>query len=415
VRISYFGRYALSICVAAAFLAGCGGSQPPIGAPGVAPQTPPFSARTSSTNYKVVYSFGGSPDGKNPVASLIDVGGKLYGTTENGGSRSSCQFYPSLCGTVFSITPSGREKVLHTFGAEGDGRNPIAGLINVGGTLYGTTEYGGSGYCYGSEYEYGCGTVFSITPSGTEKVLYTLNGYGDASLPIAGLIDVGGTLYGTTHEGGVYNIGSAFSITPSGKEKVLHSFGQGFDGFAPEAALLHVGRRLYGTTTRGGTYGGGTVFRITLSGKEKVLHRFGKGTDGRQPFAGLTDVSGTFYGTTRQGGAHGSGTVFSITPFGTEKVLYSFGGGSDGKDPIAGVTEMNGELYGTTELGGAHDEGTVYRISTTGAETVVYSFGSGDNDGRHPYAGLLKINDTLYGTTTSGGMAGWGTVFSLKP
>jgi hypothetical protein len=39
VRISDFSRYAISICAAAAFLAGCSGSQPPIGAPGAMPQT----------------------------------------------------------------------------------------------------------------------------------------------------------------------------------------------------------------------------------------------------------------------------------------------------------------------------------------------------------------------------------------
>ncbi|MGA8795664.1 MAG: hypothetical protein WB526_01185 [Candidatus Cybelea sp.] len=38
-RLSHSGRYALSSCVAAAMLAGCGGSQPPIGVLGAAPQT----------------------------------------------------------------------------------------------------------------------------------------------------------------------------------------------------------------------------------------------------------------------------------------------------------------------------------------------------------------------------------------
>jgi hypothetical protein len=34
MKLAEFGRYALSIGFAAASLAGCGGSQPPIGAPG---------------------------------------------------------------------------------------------------------------------------------------------------------------------------------------------------------------------------------------------------------------------------------------------------------------------------------------------------------------------------------------------
>jgi hypothetical protein len=39
VRISHFSGHALSICAAAAFLAGCGASQPPIAAPGAMAQT----------------------------------------------------------------------------------------------------------------------------------------------------------------------------------------------------------------------------------------------------------------------------------------------------------------------------------------------------------------------------------------
>ena len=55
------------------------------------------------------------------------------------------------CGTVFSVTPGGTEKVLHSFGEAGDGANPLwADLIDVSGTLYGTTNAGGSYACYGS-------------------------------------------------------------------------------------------------------------------------------------------------------------------------------------------------------------------------------------------------------------------------
>jgi uncharacterized repeat protein (TIGR03803 family) len=45
--------------------------------------------------------------------------------------------------------------VLHSFGSSGDGARPYAGLINVNGTLYGTTLEGGAN---------GDGTIFSITP-----------------------------------------------------------------------------------------------------------------------------------------------------------------------------------------------------------------------------------------------------------
>jgi uncharacterized repeat protein (TIGR03803 family) len=43
------------------------------------------------------------------------------------------------------------------------------------------------------------------------------------------------------------------------------------------------------------------------------------------------------------------------------------------------------------------------------------SFDSGANtDGRWPLAGLIKSDDSLYGTTGYGGSLGWGTVFRLS-
>jgi uncharacterized repeat protein (TIGR03803 family) len=103
-------------------------------------------------------------------------------------------------------------------------------------------------------------------------------------------------------------------MTVNGTEKVLHSFGSGTDGADPEAALIDVGGTLYGTTSEGGAYGLGTVFGITTAGMEKTLHSFGSGTDGSYPEAGLIDAKGTLYGTTSHGGANGKGSVFALTP-----------------------------------------------------------------------------------------------------
>ncbi|MGB8908213.1 MAG: choice-of-anchor tandem repeat GloVer-containing protein [Candidatus Cybelea sp.] len=102
-------------------LAGCGVSQPLISALGALPQSAGLITRTNRTHYKVLYSFSAAPDGNNPDASLIDVGGTLYGTTSSGGSHF-CSRAP--CGTVFSITTGGTEKVLHSFSGRG-GANPV--------------------------------------------------------------------------------------------------------------------------------------------------------------------------------------------------------------------------------------------------------------------------------------------------
>jgi uncharacterized repeat protein (TIGR03803 family) len=205
----------------------------------------------------VLYSFtGANGDGAYPEAGLVmGANGILYGTTAAGGTNND--------GTVFEINPStGVETVLHSFtDANGDGAYPYAGLVDVGGNLYGTTEDGGTN---------NDGTVFEINPStGQETVLYSFSSInnvyanGDGANPYAGLVDVDGILYGTTEYGGTSGGGTVFEINPStGEESVLHSFTGGADGALPEAGLLDVGGILYGTTYKGGTDNDGTVFRI---------------------------------------------------------------------------------------------------------------------------------------------------------
>jgi uncharacterized repeat protein (TIGR03803 family) len=121
---------------------------------------------------------------------------------------------------------------------------------------------------------------------------------------------------------------------------------------------------------------------------------FGSGTDpGSYPAAGLAYVNGTLYGTTVHGGSSnpqspnlGLGTVFAVSKSGTERVLHSFTGRPDGAYPYAGLISVNGTLYGTTSGGGANGYGTVFAVSTSGAERVLYSF-KGGTDGANPQAG----------------------------
>ena len=198
--------------------------------------------------------------------------------------------------------------MLHSFSSYVDGANPTAGLLSVTGTLYGTTVYGGQISSVGA------GTSFSLSTTGTEKLLYGFSLGSNGSYPEAGLINVDGTLYGTTSSSGVSGGGTAFSITTSGSLATLHGFGSGSDGGYPWAPLLNVRAMLYGTTAGGGTYGKGTVFSMSLTGAdEKVLHDFGHGSDGATPLVGLIDVKGTLFGTTSAGGKYGDGTVFALT------------------------------------------------------------------------------------------------------
>jgi uncharacterized repeat protein (TIGR03803 family) len=106
--------------------------------------------------------------------------------------------------------------------------------------------------------------------------------------------------------------------------------------------------------------------------------------------------------------------VFSVTPAGVETVLHVFDG-TDGGSPISGLTRIDSTLYGTTAGGGCYEGascGNVYKMSTAGVERSVYSFKGGD-DGGEPEANLIDVGGVLYGTTVTGGAAGFGTVFKV--
>jgi uncharacterized repeat protein (TIGR03803 family) len=357
--------------------------------------------------FTILYSFAGGADGGQPYAKLIqDSAGNLYGTTAVGGA--------SNFGTVFTVDKTGKESVLYSFSGGADGANPWTGLTwGPASHLYGTTEAGGSA---------GFGTVFKMSKTGTKTVLYNFTGTGsDGAYPFSRLIwDGVGNLYGTTYKGGASGNGTVFKLSMSGKEKVLYSFKGGTDGENPYAGVVRgPAGNLYGTTFGAFGVGYGTVFKLNTAYKEKVLHAFSGGNDGGYPYYGglVRDSAGNLYGTTSFGGAHQYfGIVFKVNAAGKQTVLYTFTGGADGGQPNASVIrDAAGNLYGTTIAGGAFGHGTIFRLDKTGTETVLYSF-MGGTDAAAPNANLLRdAVGNLYGTTVGGGASGEGTVFKLTP
>jgi uncharacterized repeat protein (TIGR03803 family) len=368
----------------------------------------------------VIYSFPISPDGTFPkglnptFTPILDGSGNLYGATTEGGAYSD--------GTVFKVTPKGKETVRHGFSnkRKDNGFFPAGSLVLDGkGNLYGTTSDGGA---------YSYGTVFKVTPEGKETVLHSFKDDGtDGVEPYAGvIIDQTGNLYGTTSYGGtIDDYGTVFKVTPSGEYTILYNFGGSGDGIYPNALALDSKGNLYGTTFQGGAYGVGTVFELTPSGTETVIWSFGLGTDGAYPGNGMIpvlDTEGNLYGTTPNGGAYNAGTVFKLTPSGAETILYSFnpqGNAPNGESPRSGVIlDAEGNLYGTTPGGGAYcvpenNCGTVFELTPTGTETVLHSFGA-SGDGFDPWGGLVSDGKgNLYGTTIEGGAYGYGAVIKL--
>lgn len=375
----------------------------------------------------VLYSFTDGVDGGYPVSGLVlDAQGNLYGTTPQGGAAGG--------GTVFKVDATGQETVLYSFtGTGGDGSSPYAGLVqDPQGNLYGTTAYGGA---------HNDGTVFKISTTGKESVLYSFTGTGgDGAFPQAGLIlDGQGNLYGTTSQGGAAGGGIVFKVDATGRETVLYIFtGSSGDGANSYAGLVQDGQgNLYGTTSSGGDSGWGTVFELspppggTGPWNETVLHSFkggGSGEDGAYPYAGLAlDAQGNLYGTTAEGGfsAFCCGTIFKVTRTGQETVLYKFTGNADGGYPTAGlILDGRGNLYGTTSDGGdltcaigdGSGCGNAFKLTPAGHVSILHIFFGTGGDGQVPDAGLVQDSlGNVYGTTYYGGAYGQGTVFKLTP
>ncbi len=371
-----------------------------------------------------LYSFTNGLDGANPTAGLVlGADGSFYGAAEMGGIigwGGPFQHYGRILGgtqgwgSIFTITQGGQFTALFAFGGGTEGQNPGAGLIQTtNGMFYGVTERGGTN---------DDGTVFQMSADGTVTPLYSFTAGNDGAVPIAPLMQGNdGDFYGTTYEGGISNAGAIFKITPAGILTTLHTFTNGLDGGNPYAPLIQgTDGNFYGTTSSGGGKNGyGTVFQITPAGALTPLHAFtnsGSGKGGTYPTAGLVQgADGQFYGTTHGGGTNGYGTIFKISSSGVLSYLYSFTGTNDGAGPSATLTQGgDGCFYGVCDDGtSSAGNGTIFTVTPAGVLTPLYSL-NGTNDGRLPEAPLILGTDgKLYGTTESGGVNFYGTVFQI--
>ncbi len=399
-------------------------------------------AQTVTTIHRFI-----SYTGSGPEALVQATNGSLYGATRFGGHYCEGPF-DNGCGTLFKITLSGKVTSLHDFcetvGHCLDGAQPYSAMIQAtNGNLYGmTSQYRAQG---GQP-----GTVFKITPNGEFTLLHSfcvVNGPDgeyclDGSFPLGGLVQaVNGNFYGTTTWGGTncsYNgCGTIFTLTPSGTLTVLYSFcaqTNCVDGINPQVAPVQaIDGNFYGTTLRGGANcisngGCGTVYKMTPSGTVTTLYSFCSQSgcaDGNGPTALIQDADGSFYGATTSGGnstacTSGCGTIFRITASGVLTTLHSFYD-KDGNSPSVPMQASDGDLYGTTSAGGAYDQGTIYKLAGSKL-TTLYSFCSESTcpDGSAPDGLIQDTNGYFYGATLSGGGTsnicggGCGTVYSLS-
>lgn len=323
--------------------------------------------------------------------------------------------------------------VLHTFDYP-DGAYPIASLLLVSNTLYGTTFLGGLGG----------GTVFKVNIDGSDfQKLHNFDqkppllNQSNGRFPFAGgLVISGRTLFGTTVGNSSGDNGTIFAMDIDGSGYTnLHSFSQmsgsgtNADGAHPYDALIFSGGRLYGTTPMGGNSGNGTIFSLNNDGSDFLtLYNFDGAGDGVQPLGGLAIQSNVLYGTTI-GGGNVNGTVFSINTDGNSfKTIYAFSfasnsysplgyTNSDGFWPRATLAISEGTLYGAAPNGGLYGFGTLFKVGIDGANfSVIETLGSYamTSNGRFPNGDLTLVNDTLYATAAGGTSANNGSIFTVR-
>lgn len=347
------------------------------------------------------------------------------------------------------------EAVLFNFGGyPGDGLNPTGGLTSDAvGNLYGVTT-GGGAFC---QNQGGCGTVYELSPSAggnwMETILYSFcvtenpPFCPDGSIPSAGLLmDRSGNLYGTTQFSGSAGHGVVFRLSPppgklgSWTETVLWNFASNKknNGWAPGFGKLNMDASgdIYGTTQAGGGKNEGIVFELSPEGDGtytfSIVHSF-SGPDGAVPEYGVAiDGSGNLYGTTQEGGpknpnctggAGGCGIVYKLTQSSgkwTGAILFKFTGGTNGSNPVSPISlDQAGNLYGTFSSGGlaggcaAVGCGGVFKlVARAGGGDTEYMFEFNGQNGGTPMGGVLvrPSGNVLYGTTTNGA----GNVFSLR-
>lgn len=286
------------------------------------------------------------------------------------------------------------ETNLYEFPRDGSrGASPLNSVVmDPYGNLYGVTMMGGSSLCGGS----GCGVVFELSPPATHSGAWT--------------------------------------------ETVLHSFNQ-TDGLWPLSNLIfdRTGA-LYGTAFGGGpgSGGGGTAFRLTRDHgvwSMETIFNFSITNSGiLGPQGGVVfDHEGNLYGVASGSGSScNCGGVFELSPPSVAgnpwqlTKLYEFES-SQGADPTGSlILDKAGNLYGTANAGGILTKGsqtgygTVFQIrppAVSGGswtESTLHRFGGpSSSDGSYPSGRLVMLKGKLYGTTSSGGTLGYGTVYSL--
>jgi uncharacterized repeat protein (TIGR03803 family) len=337
------------------------------------------SAYAGTPQFKAVRTFlctgspfersGPCPKGGRPDALIQGSDGNFYGAAQVSGEGSSA---PDG-GAVFSLTPTGTLKVLHIF-QPGPGNNyangNLAGLLAEGpdGKIYGETLYGGNDGCNGY-----CGY----------GVLYRVN-----------------------------RDGTGF--------QVLHKYcseANCTDGASGEALVVGTDGNVYGTTYYGGANSSGTIFKVTPStGAYEVVYNFNFSTSGEYPSSLVVAADGTFYGlsfsaTLGEVLYHYTEATGELQAFATKFPLVN-GLPSQGFMLTLGP---NGNFYGLYEVYATPGAGA-FEVKPDGSDLQLFPFYTHLDGAGSPQTMILASDGNLWVDNYNGSNGeGTGDIITLSP
>jgi uncharacterized repeat protein (TIGR03803 family) len=356
----------------------------------------------NSGNYNVLHNFDNDDSGGNPEGGVILANdGNLYGTTRFGGSENQ--------GTIFRIGVDGTNfETLHNLDLQTpEGRFPRSRLVEASpGVFLGTCSDGGSS---------GAGVVFSITSDGVYNVLKSLSSPSDGGFPKSGLSkEIDGRFYGVCEFGGANGFGTLFSIEEDGNFTKIHDLEYVQDGANPQSSLAISGSSIYGVTVTGGANNFGTLIKINENEQIEKLHDFSVPLNGSDP-EGLVFHDGAFFGVSTDGGDFNEGIFYTIGLDGVRTKLHDFDPVLEGRNPNGDIyySDITDLFYGTFRTGGLTGFGAIFSIDAQGEIVILHSF-QGDEQGELPASSpYLHSNGSLFGTTRSGGSFGDGLLYSI--
>ena len=373
-------------------------------------------------------------DGIEPVSPLTYYNGVLYGTASAGGDTNcGCGIVFSITPAgSYSILHTFDPFIPGAMDINQwpNGTTPLGGLLINNGKIYGTTNAGGTGGVTGPNMTNGAGVLYSMSTSGSGfTVLHNFDG--DLNTGPQGMIIFGqdGALYGTQFGGGTHNQGVIWRMPLGGPYQVIYNFvgtnTGGSDGANPEGRLaLGADGTIYGTTTHGGDPAGdGTAWSIKLVNSTWVytqLYKFNGTTATSLPHSGLVlAADGALYGTAAGGGTYGGGAFYKLLPNGsswTYITLHNFKPlDVNGDSPYGDLLYANNNFYGMNLSGGAVSQcssvgcGTVFELNLRSATHNLNGDGFSDIVWRDSSGNVAFWTMNGTGVTSTGSVAGVST------